>query len=88
LRARPTQALTDGELFYAIEQGIPWTAMPGWTTGTTDGERESWALVHFIRHLPSITSDELLEMERLNPRPPVNEDRERAIDDFLNGLHQ
>jgi hypothetical protein len=28
MREAPTQGLTDGELFYAIEQGIPWTAMP------------------------------------------------------------
>ena len=30
MRLPRTQSLTDGELFYAIEQGIPWTAMPGW----------------------------------------------------------
>jgi mono/diheme cytochrome c family protein len=85
LRAVGTQHLTDGELFYAIEQGIPWTAMPGWTTGTAEGERESWALVRFIRHLPAITSDELKDMERLNPTPPPNEEREREIDEFLKG---
>jgi mono/diheme cytochrome c family protein len=33
MRGTGTQELTDGELFYAIEQGIPWTAMPGWSTG-------------------------------------------------------
>jgi hypothetical protein len=72
-------------LFYAIEQGIPWTAMPGWTTGTTEGEQESWALVRFIRHLPHVTRDELEEMERLNPKSPVNEEREKEIEDFLKG---
>jgi mono/diheme cytochrome c family protein len=85
LRDRRTQNLTDGELFYAIERGIPWTAMPGWTTGTAEGEAESWALVRFIRHLPSITADELKEMERLNPKPPPNEGLEKEIDDFLKG---
>jgi mono/diheme cytochrome c family protein len=83
LRAPETQRLTDGELFYAIEQGIPWTAMPGWSTGTAEGERDTWALVRFVRHLPSITADELREMERLNPKAPPNEAREREIDDFL-----
>ena len=85
LRDPRTQQLTDGELFYAIEQGVPWTAMPGWTTGTDEGAKESWALVHFIRRLRSLSPDDLREMERLNPRPPVNDEREKAIDEFLNG---
>jgi hypothetical protein len=59
--------------------------MPGWTTGTPDGERESWALVRLVRHLPAITADELEEMERLNPKAPADPARERAIDDFLSG---
>ena len=84
MRTPRTQRLTDGELFYAIEQGIPWTAMPGWSTGTPDGERASWQLVRFIRHLPSITSDELQEMRRFNPRSPADDQRDREIDDFLN----
>jgi mono/diheme cytochrome c family protein len=85
LRAARTQTFSDGELFYAIEEGIPWTAMPGWRTGTSEGEQETWALVAFIRHLPSITADEVKEMERLNPKPPVNSEREKEIDDFLKG---
>lgn len=85
LRSESTQHLTDGELFYAIEQGIPWTAMPGWATSTAEGERQSWALVRFIRHLPMITSDELREMDALNPKPPPDEKREQEIEDFLNG---
>ncbi|HJZ70179.1 MAG TPA: cytochrome c [Vicinamibacterales bacterium] len=85
LRGQRTQALTDGELFYAIEHGIPWTAMPGWTTNTHEGEMQSWALVRLIRHLPSITPDELREMERLNPKPPVNPQEEKEIEDFLKG---
>ena len=71
LRSPRTQRLTDGELFYAIEQGIPWTAMPAWATGTTEGQEESWKLVRFIRHLPKITPDELTRMEKLNPRSPA-----------------
>src|SRR5579864_5842354 len=46
LRASRTQGFTDGELFYAIEPGIPWTGMPAWTSGTDEGERDrgrSWA---------------------------------------------
>jgi mono/diheme cytochrome c family protein len=85
MRKSSTQGLTDGELFYAIEQGIPWTAMPGWATGTDEGEKESWALVRFIRHLPDATPDELKDMERFNPKSPADLQREHDIDDFLNG---
>ena len=85
LRSARLQGLTDGELFYAIEHGVPWTAMPGWTTGTPDGERQSWALVLFIRHLPAITPDELTEMAAINPRPPISAEQQRETDEFLKG---
>ncbi|MGH9407993.1 MAG: c-type cytochrome [Vicinamibacterales bacterium] len=85
LRTPSAQRLTDGELFYAIGRGIPWTAMPGWATGTVDGERQSWTLVRFIRHLPAITADAVKEMEAINPRPPVSDEERREIDEFLNG---
>ena len=32
---------------------IRFTGMPGWGTGTKDGEKASWHLVHFIRRLPN-----------------------------------
>lgn len=80
-----TQHLTDGELFYAIEQGIPWTAMPAWGNTTEHGEQASWALVHFIRRLPQLTPDEIKDMERFNPRSPADDQRDRDIDDFLKG---
>jgi mono/diheme cytochrome c family protein len=85
LREPASQRLSDGELFYAIEQGIPWTAMPGWGSGTPEGERDSWALVRFIRHLFALTPAELEEMERLNPKSPAELDRDREIDEFLRG---
>lgn len=85
MRSDDTQSLTDGELFYAIEEGIPWTGMPAWGNGTPQGERGSWQLVRFIRHLPGITGDELREMEQFNPRSPAQEHREREIEDFLKG---
>ena len=57
MRAARTQALSDGELFAIIENGIRLTGMPAWGTGTPEGERDSWALVHFIRRMPSLTPD-------------------------------
>jgi len=68
MRLPATQALSDGELFALIEHGVKLTGMPAWTTGTPEGERATWHLVQFIRHLPGLSEDEILEMEDLNPR--------------------
>lgn len=70
MRAARTQALSDGELFSIIEHGIRLTGMPAWGTGTPDGERGSWGLVHVIRRLPSLTADEVARMESMNPKSP------------------
>jgi len=85
MRTVPTQAMTDGELFYVIEHGIPMTGMPAWGNGTPDGERSTWELVRFIRHLPKLSAAEIREMEALNPRSPAQERRAKDIDDFLSG---
>jgi mono/diheme cytochrome c family protein len=66
MRGPLTQALTDGELFYIIENGVRLTGMPAW--GGAGKPEESWKLVHFIRHLPVLTPEERAEMEQLNPR--------------------
>jgi mono/diheme cytochrome c family protein len=68
MRAEATQALTDGELFSIIENGIRLTGMPAWSTGTPEGEHASWGLVHFVRRLPSLTEDDIQEMESVNPK--------------------
>lgn len=68
MRLAATQNLSDGELFYIIENGVKLTGMPAWGTGTSAGERDSWHLVQFIRRLPALTEAELAEMEELNPR--------------------
>ena len=71
MRLPATQNLSDGELFYIIENGVRLTGMPAWSTGTKEGETSSWHLVHFIRHLPKLTDEELALMEDLNPRTPA-----------------
>ena len=85
MRLPRTQGLTDGELFYIIENGVRLTGMPGWSTGTPEGERSSWHLVHFIRHLPSLTPEEMKDMERLNPRSGAEIEEAKRIEDFLKG---
>ena len=85
IRAAATQELTDGELFYIIEHGVRFTGMPGWTTGTLEGEESSWHLVNFIRHVPNLTGDELQIMEGINPRPPAEIRQEIEMERFLAG---
>ncbi|HYN09937.1 MAG TPA: c-type cytochrome [Vicinamibacterales bacterium] len=77
LRKVLTQSLTDGELFYAIEQGIPFTGMPAWGDGSPASERESWALVRFIRNIPKLTPADLRAIEKYVPRTSQRTDRDR-----------
>ena len=88
MRAVTTQGLTDGELFAIVENGIRLTGMPAWGTGTPEGERQSWALVHFIRRLPTLTPDDVAKMEELNPKSPHQFREEEEIRKFLAGEHQ
>ncbi len=83
MRLPATQQLTDGELFYIIENGIRLTGMPGWGGG--GDERGSGELVHFIRHLPKLTREELLEMKRANPKSPDEWRELQEEDEFLGG---
>jgi mono/diheme cytochrome c family protein len=85
MRAVATQSLTDGELFSIIENGIRLTGMPAWGTGTPEGERDSWGLVHFIRLLPKLTSEEIERMEALNPKSPAEFKEEEEMRRFLEG---
>lgn len=85
MRAAATQSLTDGELFAIIENGIRLTGMPAWGTGTPEGERDSWSLVHVIRHLPKLTTDEIATMESLNPKSPEAFRAEEETRRFLAG---
>jgi mono/diheme cytochrome c family protein len=80
-----TQTLSDGELFSIIENGVRLTGMPGFGNGTAESAYGSWALVHFIRHLPELSSEELAEMQKLNPKSPAEWRETEAEDAFLAG---
>jgi mono/diheme cytochrome c family protein len=85
MRLPATQDLSDGELFYIIENGVRLTGMPGWSTGTKEGETSSWHLVHFIRHLPKLSEEEIARMESLNPKSPEEVRQEIEAEKFLQG---
>jgi mono/diheme cytochrome c family protein len=83
LRLRETQSLSDGELFWIIENGVRFTGMPGF--GTPGTQNDSWKLVHFIRQLPKLSPEQRQEMERNNPKSAVDRDEEKQEEDFLKG---
>ena len=85
MRDRETQRLTDGELFYIIENGIRLTGMPAWGSGSERDQQDTWKLVRFIRHLPSLTAVELEQMKEFNPRSPQEIREEQEEKEFLNG---
>lgn len=84
MRKQGTQKMTDGELFYIIENGVRLTGMPAWG-GTAHGQEDSWKLVRFIRHLPSLTQAEIRKMESLNPKSPEDIEEEKQEEEFLKG---
>ena len=85
MRLPATQELTDGELFYIIQNGIRLTGMPAWGSGSAHDEEDSWKLVHFIRHLPQVTLEEKKAMEKLNPKSPDDLREEEEEERFLRG---
>jgi mono/diheme cytochrome c family protein len=84
MRDPGTQQMTDGELFFVIENGVRFTGMPGWG-GKGHTDEDSWKLVRFIRHLPQMTQAEELQMQELNPKSPDELQEEQEERDFLNG---
>jgi mono/diheme cytochrome c family protein len=86
MREAQTQQLSDGEILYIIRNGVRLTGMPGW--GGEHDDDGNWKLVHFIRHLPKITSAEIEEMKRMNPISPHERQEQKEEEEFLEGAHK
>jgi mono/diheme cytochrome c family protein len=85
LRLPDIQSMSDGEIFWVIHNGIRFTAMPAWGEGDPAEDKDSWKLVHFIRHLPQLTPEELDQMKALNPKTQKDLEEEAAFSQFLQG---
>ncbi len=82
LKLPQTQDLSDGEIYYIIQNGIRLTGMPAFGQPDQAGDQGSWQLVQFIRHLPKLTPEQEAEMKRMNPVSPLDRESE---EDFLSG---
>lgn len=86
MRLADTQDLGDGELYYIIRNGIRLTGMPAWGgSPKMDEDKDNWALVHFIRHLPKITPEEVEKMKAMNPKSPGELEESEEERRFLEG---
>ena len=85
LRLPDIQKMSDGEIFRVIHNGIRFTAMPAWGEGDPAEDKDSWKLVHFIRHLPQLTPEELDRMTAFNPKTKHDLEEETAFGEFLRG---
>lgn len=92
MRTADTQNKSDGEIYYTIVNGVRLSGMPAFGPGPVPasgdegtGDAENWKLVLFIRHLPQITSEELEQMKKLNPKTEADRAEEQQEEEFLNG---
>jgi mono/diheme cytochrome c family protein len=84
LASPETQKLSDGEIFWIIQNGVRFTGMPAFG-GEHGSDEDSWKLVLFIRHIPHLTEEERLDMERYNPKGPEDLGEEQEEQEFLKG---
>ncbi len=84
MRLPGTQGQTDGELFFAIQNGVRHTGMPAWGS-PGDAGTDSWKLVRLIRYLPRLTFEEQKQMEKMNPKSEQERLEEEREEKFLRG---
>ena len=76
---RTTSDMTEGEIFHVIQNGIRFSGMPAFgQPGDTEGAREHWEVVYFIRHLPDLMDSEIEEMRAWNPKTRDEWEKTRA----------
>lgn len=85
MRKPETQDKTDGELYYTIENGVRLSGMPAFGEHPGSNDADTWHVVTFIRHLPALTDEELMQMEALNPKTEEERQEEKEEEEFLRG---
>jgi mono/diheme cytochrome c family protein len=86
MRTAGTQNMSDGGLYYTIENGVRLSGMPAFgEERAPGGDTDTWKLVLFIRHLPQLNAEELQRMKELNPKTEEDRLEEKQEEDFLRG---
>lgn len=62
LRSDDTRDMSDGELYWIVKNGVRWSGMPAFGA-PGDNDAHAWKIVAFVRHLPSLTPEELNAMK-------------------------
>ncbi|MBY0278754.1 c-type cytochrome [Candidatus Binatia bacterium] len=87
MRAAETQRLSDGELFFIIENGIRFTGMPAWSHGETGEGTDSWKLVRLIRRMPEFTRQDIEQVRLLMPQSGHQHDGDSGAHHHDEGAH-
>jgi len=87
MRKPETQNKSDGELYYIIENGVRLSGMPAFSQVPypNPNDAETWHLIVFIRHLPTLSDQELATMSTLNPKTEADRQEEKDEQEFLQG---
>jgi mono/diheme cytochrome c family protein len=84
MRSAVTQDLSDGELYWIIQNGVRLSGMPAWGEARPD-DAETWQLVTVVRSLPGLTKDEVEAIESAMPVSAHERAEREAEDVFLRG---
>jgi mono/diheme cytochrome c family protein len=85
MRTGTTQAMSDGEIYSIIRNGVRFTGMPAFGVESGEPDLDTWKLVLFIRHLPEMKPEEIEHMESMLPKSPMELQQQEEIQRFLNG---
>jgi mono/diheme cytochrome c family protein len=86
MRLGATQNLTDGEIYYIIENGVRYTGMPAFGDASgNEQDEDSWKLVMFIRHIPNLTPEQIQQVDQMTPKSPMEQKQDEDIQKFLQG---
>jgi len=83
LMAAPTQALSDGEIFWIVQNGVRLSGMPAFGRDTQESDQWTWEIVRFIRALPRLSPTDVAAVQALRPRGARQVEEELAARRFL-----
>lgn len=84
MRTAITQDLSDGEIYWIIQNGIRLSGMPAWGEAHAD-DPETWELVALVRSLPGLTRDDVESIEAAMPVSAHERAEKEAEEVFLRG---